>query len=197
VNKRIAVYRQKEVAVSVPRAKAYWIPAAWGAIAELLKIHGVAMDRITEPREIEVDMYRLHNPKFDAQPFEGRVRVMAKTTVEHRKERFPAGSYRITPNQPLGDLITVLMEPASPDSFFQWGFFHSILQRTEYVENYVVEAMAEQMLAGDPAIRAEFERRLAADEAFRNSPEQRLDFFYSQSPYSDVRWRLYPIARER
>lgn len=197
VNKRIAVYRQKEAAASVPRAKAYWIPAAWGSIADLLKVHGVAMDRITEPREIEVDMYRLHDPKFDAQPFEGRVRVTATTTVEHRKERLPAGSYRINTNQPLGDLITVLMEPASPDSFFQWGFFHSILQRTEYVENYVVEAVAEQMLASDPAIRAEFERRLAADEAFRASAEQRLDFFYSQTPYSDPRWRLYPIGRER
>jgi len=57
--------------------------------------------------------------------------------------------------------------------------------------------MAEQMLATDPDLKAEFERRLATDEAFRSSPEQRLDFFYSHTPYADPRWRLYPIARER
>ena len=76
------------------------------------------------------------------------------------------------------------------------GIFHSIFQRTEYAESYVTEAMAEQMLAADPELRREFEQRLT-DESFRNSPEQRLDFFYSRSPYVDERWRLYPIARER
>ena len=100
-------------------------------------------------------------------------------------------------NQPLGELAAILLEPASPDSFFQWGFFHEILQRTEYVEGYILEPMAEQMLASDPALRAEFERRLATDEAFKTSPEARLRFFYERSPYFDERWRLYPIAREK
>ena len=60
-----------------------------------------------------------------------------------------------------------------------------------------MEKMAEEMMASDPALKAEFEKRLASDEAFRASADQRLDFFYSRSPYSDSRWRLYPIARER
>ncbi len=197
VTLRRAVYRESEVAVSVPRAKAYWIPPAWSEIAERLKLHGVVVERISGAREIDVDMYRLQDPKFDSQPSEGRVRVAVKTAVDHRKQRFPAGSYRVSTDQPLGELVTILLEPASPDSFLQWGFFHSIFQRTEYAENYVVEAMAEQMLAADSALRQEFEQRLAADEAFRASAEQRLDFFYSRSPYTDERWRLYPIARER
>ena len=56
--------------------------------------------------------------------------------------------------------------------------------------------MAEQMLASDPKLKSEFEQKLATDEAFRSSPEQRLDFFYSRTPYADPRWRLYPVARE-
>ena len=67
----------------------------------------------------------------------------------------------------------------------------------ESLHQLVVEAMAEQMLAGDPALKAEFEKRLATDEAFRSSPDRRLDFFYSRTPYADSRWRLYPIAREQ
>lgn len=194
---RRAIYRESEVAVSVPRAKAYWIPPAWSDLVDRLKMHGVAVDRISEPRDVDVEMYRLQDPKFEAQPFEGHVRVSARPSIERRKQRFPAGSFRVPTDQPLGDLITVLLEPASPDSFLQWGFFHSIFQRTEYAENYVVEALAEQMLADDPALRQEFEQRLATDEAFRASPEQRLDFFYSRTPYADDRWRLYPIGRER
>jgi hypothetical protein len=195
--RHLAVYRQNEVSISVPRAKAYWIPPAWNDVAERLRIHGIAVERISEPREVDADMYRLDAPKYDAEAFEGHVRVSATARIEHRKERFPAGSFRVTTDQPLGDLAAVLLEPASPDSFLQWGFFDSIFQRTEYAEAYVTEAMAEQMLAADPALKSEFEHRLATDEAFRASPEQRLDFFYSRSPYADPRWRLYPVARER
>jgi zinc carboxypeptidase len=197
VTVRRAVYRQSEVALSVPRAKAYWIPAAWSDIADRLKMHGVAMERISDPRDVNIEMYRLGTPKYDSESFEGHVRVTAPATIEHRTERFPAGSFRVPTDQPLGELVTVLLEPASEDSLLQWGFFHPIFQRTEYFENYVVEKMAEEMLATDPALKEEFEKRLTSDEAFRASADQRLDFFYSRSPYSDSRWRLYPIARER
>jgi hypothetical protein len=196
VTLRRAVFRESEVALSVPRAKAYWIPPAWSDITDRLKMHGIAVERTSDAREVQVDLYRLRDPKFDPEPFEGHTRVTAQTTIEHRKERFPPGSYRVATDQPLGELATALLEPESPDSFLQWGFFHSIFQRTEYAENYVVEAIAEQMLASDPKLKSEFEQKLATDEAFRSSPEQRLDFFYSRTPYADSRWRLYPVARE-
>lgn len=197
VTKHLAVYRQNEMSLSVPRAKAYWIPPAWSDIVDRLKLHGIAVDRSSEPHDVEVEMYRFDDPKFDAQPFEGHVRVTATPHIERRTERFPPGSYRVPIEQPLGDLATVLLEPASSDSFLQWGFFDSIFQRTEYSEAYVTEAMAEDMLAKDPALKSEFERRLATDEAFRASAQKRLDFFYSRTPFADARWRLYPIARER
>jgi hypothetical protein len=197
VTRPLAVYRQNEVSLSIPRTKAYWIPPAWSSIADRLRMHGVSVDRISEARDVAVDMYRLDNPKFEAEPFEGHTRVATTPRIEHRTERFPAGSYRVSTEQPLGDLVTVLLEPASSDSFLQWGFFHPIFQRTEYSEAYVTEPMAEQMLAADPALKSEFDRRLATDEAFRASAEQRLDFFYSRTPFADPRWRLYPIARER
>ncbi len=197
VTRRIAVYHQTEVATSVRRAKAYWIPAAWSKIADRLTLHGIAVERISDPREVNVDVYRLKDPKFDPEPFEGHVRVSAKSVMEHRKQRYPAGSFRVSTDQPLGDLVTALLEPSSPDSFLQWGFFHSIFQRTEYGESAIVEPMAEKMLADNPALKQEFEQRLATDEAFRASPEQRLDFFYLRSPFADEQWQVYPVARER
>jgi hypothetical protein len=90
----------------------------------------------------------------------------------------------------------LLLEPASPDSFFQTGFFHWALQRTEYAEGYIIEPMAERMLAKDPALRAEFERALRDDPELVASQQQRLDWFYRRTRFFDERWRLYPVARE-
>ena len=90
----------------------------------------------------------------------------------------------------------LLLEPASPDSFFQWGFFVDACSPTEYVEAYIMEPMAERMLGADPALKAEFERRLKEDAAFAASAEQRLAFFYRRTPFFDERHLLYPVARE-
>jgi hypothetical protein len=52
------------------------------------------------------------------------------------------------------------------------------------------------MLANDPALKAEFEKRLEEDAAFAASPLRRLQFFYERSPFYDDRYLLYPVGRE-
>jgi hypothetical protein len=109
----------------------------------------------------------------------------------------PAGSIRVPTDQPLGDLVVIMLDPQSEDSFFAWGFFNEILQRVEYLEAYALAPMADQMLANDPALRADFEARLAADPAFAADPDARLAWFYERSPYYDQRYLLYPVGIDR
>ena len=90
----------------------------------------------------------------------------------------------------------LLLEPASPDSYFQWGFFLEVLQRTEYSEAYVMEPLARHMMEDDPALRERFLEALAKDPELRADPGLRLRWFYEQTPFFDSRYRLYPIARE-
>jgi murein tripeptide amidase MpaA len=180
----------------VDRPLAYWIPPGWPDVVERLRLHGVGMERIDQPRKVSVTRYRIESYELDSEPFEGRVRVKAKFKVEKRTSVFPAGSLRITTLQPLGHLAIALLEPEAPDSFFAWGFFHPILQRTEYIEGYVMEPMAARMLEEDPALKAAFETRLREDEEFAKDPGARLRFFYERTPYFDPSFRLYPIARE-
>src|SRR6185369_14629309 len=142
---------------------AYWIPPAWPEVIERLEAHGIRVERIAEAREVDVEAYRLTDAKLEAAPFEGHVRVKATAAAETRHERLAKGSARVSTDQPLGDLAMLLLEPASPDSFFQWGFFQEALQPTEYVEGYVMEPMAEAMLAEDAALKAQYEAALAAD----------------------------------
>ncbi len=192
----IPYQRLNHVATSVARPKAYWIPAAWPEVIERLQLHGIQFERIAEPRAVSVTMYRLEEAKFDPEPFEGRLLVKAKPVAEQRKELYATGSVRVPMDQPLGDLAAVLCEPASPDSFFQWGFFDEVLQQTEDVEEYVMDPMAERMLAADPKLAAEFREKLAKDEAFRGSAKARLRWFYAKTPFIDERWKLFPIGRE-
>lgn len=88
-----------------------------------------------------------------------------------------------------------MLEPESPDSLFQWGYLAEILQRTEYVEGYVMEPMARAMLEADPELAAEFEKKLIDDEEFAGDRQARLQWFYEKTPFYDRRHRLYPIAR--
>jgi hypothetical protein len=179
----------------VPPA-AYWVPAAWSDVIERLALHGIQMEKLAEPREVEVTQYRLSEPKLAATAFEGHVLVTAKTTPEKRRERYAKGSVRIPTQQPLGDLAALLLEPASGDSFFQWGFFHEVLQPTEYVEAYIMEPMAERMLAADPALRTAYDKRVAEDAAFAGSSAARLQWLYERTPFYDSRALLYPVGRE-
>jgi hypothetical protein len=192
---RVPHIRMNVPARSVRRPKAYWIPAAWGDVIARLELHGIAVERLTAPREVSVQMDRLRSHELAREPFEGRVRITAKLEHEVRREHFPAGSVRVPTDQPLGDLAVLLLEPDSEDSFFQWGFFHPILQLTEYAEPYVLEPLAERMLAQDPELRAEFERALE-DPELAQSPGARLAWFYRRSPWYDERNLLYPVGRE-
>ncbi len=184
-----------KVASRATRPVAYLVPPAWTEVIERLDLHGIQFERFETAREADVEMYRIAQPKLAADPFEGRVMVDATLEVERRTERFPAGTVRVSTDQPLGALAMILLEPAGPDSFFRWGFFHEVLQGTEYIEAYIMEPTARRMLESDPALRAEFERRLE-DPVFASNPNARLRFFYERSPYSDDRFRLYPVARE-
>src|SRR5262249_35840593 len=141
-------------------------------------------------------MYAFRAPRLAADPLGGRVAVTARLESERRRETFARGAALAPTDQPLGDFAMLLLEPASPDSFFAWGFFHEVLRPTEYVEAYVMEPMAEKMLAEDPELRASFERKLAGDEAFRNDRSARLQWFYERTPFFDERALLYPVARE-
>jgi len=181
---------------TVPRAKAYWIPAAWPEVIELLAIHGIQGERIASPRTLEVECYRLEDPELRDSAFEGAVRIASKTAPETHTLVMAPGSFRVPTDQPLGTLATLLLEPAHEDSLFQWGFFHEILQRTEYFETYAMAPLADRMMAENAELEAEFEARLAKDEAFAANPRARLHWWYERSPYHDERHLLYPVVRE-
>ncbi len=183
--------------LTLSRPEAYWVPAHRADLIERLAIHGVRMERLDAPRTVPVDMLRLVDPTVATRTNEGHVANAVKTVaVERRDWTFPAGSVRVPTDQPLGDVVVLLLEPQSSESFFAWGLIPEVLNRVEYIEGYAIAPLADRMLAADPALKAEFEARLAADPEFAANGDARLQWFYERTPFYDDRFRLYPIARE-
>jgi hypothetical protein len=197
----VAHYKESEPIDWITRPKGYWVPASCNEVIKRLKIHGIEMEVLTEAREVEVEMYRIEGAKFENEnhlsfPYEGHMQVSGKTKTEFRNEIFSPGSVYISTNQPLGDLAMILLEPKSKDSFFSWGFFLNIFQRTEYIEAYVMEPMAKKMLEDSPELKKEFEQKIAQDKDFESDPNAIFGWFYSKTKYYDNRYLLYPVARE-
>jgi len=183
--------------LTLRRPAAYWVPAHRSDIIERLGLHGIRMERLEEPRTATVEMLRLQEPKLAPRPNEGRVAVtISGVSAERRDWTWAPGSVRVPTDQPLGDIVVLLLEPQSTESFFAWGMFPEVLSRVEYIEGYAIAPLAERMLAADPALKAEFEAKLAAEPAFAADGDARLAWFYERTPFYDDRYRLYPVARE-
>jgi hypothetical protein len=189
---------ESEPTIQLQRAKAYYVPATKPDVIERLKAQGIQFETLRETKTVMVEMVRFPDAKHEAQPFEGRFTVLPGEP--HRSPQsvtFPPGSVRVSTDQDLGDLAVMLLDPQSEDSFFAWGFFPEIMQRTDYAEGYVLAPLAERMMAADPALKAEFEAKLKDDVAFAKDANARLAWFYARTPYYDTAYKLYPVGIER
>ncbi|MFZ4604854.1 MAG: M14 family metallopeptidase [Caulobacter sp.] len=183
--------------LQLKRPTAYWIPGYRKDLIERLRIHGVVMETLTAARTVPVEMLRLHASKVATATNEAHVAISVETvTPEPRHWVFPPGSVRVPTDQPLGDVVVLLLEPQSSESFFAWGMIPEVLNRVEYIEGYAIAPLAERMLAADPALKAAFDAKLAADPAFAADPDARLGWFYERTPYFDDHYLLYPVGRE-
>jgi hypothetical protein len=196
IQQRVPITRFNNPDIKSSRPKAFWIPSTYKEVIERLRAHGIMLEVLTSEEKVKVSMFRVTSHKFASTPNEGRFTVTASFSKETHDEVFYPGSVRVDTDQPLGDLAVLLLHPQSPDSFFQWGFFPEIFSRTEYIETYVIEPLAEKMLKENPALKEEFENKKKSDPAFANSPSAIYQWFYSRSPYFDSRWLLYPVGME-
>ncbi|MDH4020582.1 MAG: M14 family metallopeptidase [Xanthomonadales bacterium] len=191
---------QPTIMVELPAA--YLVPSAWKDIVDRIAMHGIRVDEIKQPLSTTAEVYRLPDAsiakpsQWTPNPFEGHIRIDPGIPVKQVVETtFPAGSYLISTDQSLGELVVLMLEPQAPDSFLQWGFFLEIFSRTEYAEAYVLEPLAQRMLDSDAELKSRFEQKLASDEGFAASQQQRLMWFYEQTPFYDEQYLLYPVAR--
>ena len=187
--------------VEAPRG-GYIVTAAnaeW--MAEKLTLHGVRFQKLAgaiDPARaaaLGMETFRAQKGVYSKETFEGHTLLTLSGAWAAEKREVPAGSLFVPIAQPDSRVAVALLEPTGVDSLAAWGFFNTAFEAKEYMEPYVEEQVAQDMLAHDPEVAAEFKKRLAEDAKFAASPQERLDFFYRRSPAWDERLDLYPVYR--
>lgn len=174
----------------------YLVPQEWTEAIDRLRLHGVRTRVLTSAHRDSAERVRIVHWTLGREPYEGRVRVSADSLVAERAlTTFRAGDVWVPLDQPSAGVAVHLLEAASPDGLLQWGFLHTILQRKEYGEDYVVDPLAQWMMARDPKLAAAFRDSLASNPQFAKDPGARVDFFYTRSPWMDREQGLMPFAR--
>lgn len=186
--------------VSLPLA--YLIPPEWDEVLARLGLHGVTVSRLSRETTVKVRTYRFQDVSFvsggsresRSVPYEGRQMCRFVTETRQEERTFPAGTAIVDTAQRTARVIAHLLEPQAPDSFVHWGFFNAIFQETEYVEGYVIEKLARQMLAADPALRLAFAKAQEQSQELRTNPAAIRKWFYQRTPSFDQRFNAYPIG---
>ena len=188
---------QRPSATSLLPRGGWIVPVAWAPVlADRLRLHGVLFSRIERavPRAA-VEAFRATEATFAPVSYEGRQRLTVKGAWRPERRDLAAGALWIPVAQARALLAAHLLEPGAPDAFLSWGEFNTAFERKEYVEDYVLDPFARELLDRDPAVRAELDRRLAEDPAFAADPEARLELFHRRHPSYDAAYRLYPVLR--
>jgi len=178
----------------VPKAGWVVMPGQAALVTQKLKIHGFRVEAVTKARaQAPLQAFRVTKSKFRLSPSEGRHTVQAQGEWKDEPRDVPAGSIFIPAAQVNVGLLTQLLEPSAPDSLVSWGYFNAHFEQKEYLEDYVAEVVAREMLK-NPKVLAEFNARLK-DPEFAKSPELRLGFFTQRHATWDERMNLMPVFR--
>ncbi|MCF6440620.1 M14 family metallopeptidase [Pseudoalteromonas luteoviolacea] len=191
----LPVYWQKDVKLTVKVPDAFYIPPEYSALVEKLVLQGIEVEKLADDLSFSgLTQLKVEQHSFAKTPFEGRFRVEASfTSTVLEDELILTGWTKVSTKQDYSELVTHLLHPAAPDSFFAWGDFHSIFQRTEYVENYALEPYARKMLKESPKLALAFDKKIREDKKFAKSDKQRLEWLYEKTPYYDRAYLKYPI----
>jgi hypothetical protein len=191
---RIPYFHAQVPKTAVRLPEAYVIPPEWTEVIDRLWLHGVRLARTSRERTIEVDSYRFEDARWRNDPYEGRHPVTLRAEPIRERRVIPSGSVVVDMNQPAARVAAHILEPAGPDSYVYWGFFDAVFEVKEYVESYVIEAMAREMLA-DSALARAFAEQQRTDPEFAADTGAIRRWFHRRTPYWDDRVGVYPVGR--
>lgn len=136
--KNVTYHARFEPTIESVVPTSYILPAQFVALAENLKMHGIAVETLTKSITAQGEVFQIE--KFDKarQAFQGHALAQAEGKFVPATRRFKKGDFKVTVAQPLGNLIFYLLEPQSDDGLLTWNFFDDYLEKRK-TENLPVE----------------------------------------------------------
>lgn len=106
---------------------AYLLKVNDPGVTEILKIHGVKVERLSENIKINADRFEISNLKGSESLNQGHYLNTVQGKFISEMEDFPAGTIVVRTAQPLANLAAYLLEPQSNDGLLTWNFFNRYL----------------------------------------------------------------------
>lgn len=192
----LPLFNKQIPTIEVQLPEAYIIPVEWKEIIKRLDWHGIHYDVLAKSSKVSVETYRFSKPQWAGEPYEGRQILESFITDTVIMEKvYDAGSVIVRTNQPNARLIAFMFEPSTEESFLKWGFFNTVFEEKEYVETYVMEKMAREMIQKDPGLMVLFNNFKAENPEVSSDSYAQLKWFFKQTPYYDQSVGLYPVGK--
>ncbi|WP_168155882.1 DPP IV N-terminal domain-containing protein [Isosphaera pallida] len=113
---------------TVPRPFAYLLPPEASQAVATLERHGLTVQTLSEPIELELEVDRIDALEHSERTFQNHRLLTVGTTRRTLSRVVPAG-WRVVPaTQPLGTLAVLLLEPRSDDGLTAWNAFDDLLE---------------------------------------------------------------------
>jgi len=185
-----------DLVITAPKA-GYIVPVQhMDRVLPWLRRHGVRYIALRRPGPVsDMETFRATKATPSPKPVENRQRMTLEGEWKPEQRAIPSGSIFVPINQPAARMAMSLLEPRAPDSLAAWGEFNLAFDKREYMEAYVAEAVARDMMAKDAALAAAFAKRVADDTEFARSAAARLEFFHQRHSSWDEQYNLYPVFR--
>jgi len=180
--------------ITVPRPRGYLVLPGWPQIEERLAGHGLEFEALSRPAELTAETLRIAAPDYAEAPYQGLTRVEGEVARAAERVTVSAGALWVPADQPDFEVAVQLLEPEAPDSLFAWGLLSTALERKEYIDSGVLEGLAHERLAADPALAAEWAAALE-DSAFAGDRQARWLWWFRRTPYWDDTVGRLPVLR--
>lgn len=108
---------------SVPLPAGYILTLPSKEVVDKLLLHGLLVERLTEPATLEVTAFKLREIKGAERIYQGHRINTVKGEYVAVTRTFPAGSVYVSLAQPLATVAAYLLEPESDDGLLAWNYF--------------------------------------------------------------------------
>jgi hypothetical protein len=194
--KEVNYYNNFKTSKEIVIPKAYIIPQGWQNIIDRLKMNNIEFTRFKGDTVMNVEVNHIKSFKTLNSPFEGHyLHYNTEITKSFNAVKFSKGDYLIPTNQSGIRYLLETLEAEAVDSFFNWNFFDTILQRKEGFSPYVFEDKAEEFLNQNPLFKAEFENKIETDTSFAKNPRAQLNWIYMQTPHYEPAHMRLPVFK--
>lgn len=117
-----------EPVTTVTLPHAYAFAPEHSQLVEKLRQHGIAVETLSQPQRVEVELETITAINRAARAFQGHNMVRLETTVARAEREIPAGWHLVRTAQPLGRLASHLCEARTCDGFVTWNMLDEHLR---------------------------------------------------------------------